>query len=385
MEPSVGSEQSRLPLFGRSWQARPLRFFVATAVLALVAAGGERLFAQLRSRFAEPSVGAHWIWAEGDYSGGEPIAFYALRELELEVVEPTRIAIAADETYILYVNGQRVGSGFYRSKGPVDEYEVSDMLHVGLNRFLVELRSNRGAGGLLAEIEIETAEGREPSRIVSTDADWQIVRRFYPGLFGGWAVLEGGEAPRVWRAPPTGRWRLGSRRQAEVMLPLHLPSLPRLAPLRVRAQHKTLWFDVGEEVKRRIPSVGPKQLYDWGEEVEGFLSFDLSSAEGHPGLLFFGSEPPDPAVLPPDAVLLTVPGRRYWEAAYPRRFRYLLLIGAEPHRFIGVDSSESIRNRVASPPDMHPPGVFGLQPPRSYSKVEEDVWGRLTEQSRKGS
>ncbi len=384
MEPSVGSERSRLASLVHSWQARPLRFFVATAVLALVAAGGERLFAQLRSRFAEPSVGAHWIWAEGDHSSGEPIAFYALREIELEVVEPTQIAIAADETYILYVNGQRVGSGSYRPKAPVDEYEVSDMLRVGLNRFLVELRSNRGAGGLLAEIEVGVPEGREPSRIISTDAEWQIVRRFYPGLFGGWAVLENGEAPRVWRAPPTGRWRLGSRRQLEVMLPLHLPSLPRVAPLRVRAQHKASWFEVGE-VERRIPSVGPKQLYDWGEEVEGFLSFDLSSAEGHPGLLYFGSEPPDPALSPPDAVLLIVPGRRYWEAAYPRRFRYLLLIGAEPHRFIAVDSSESIRDRVATPPDMQPAGVFGLRPPRSYSKVEEDVWGRLTEQSQEES
>ena len=169
--------------------------------LVVLASGAQRFAA----RVFEPGHGARWIWAAGDYRDGDPIAFYAVRELELEAAAPARIAITADDTYLLYVNGRRVGAGSYRLDAPLDEYEIGDFLQTGVNRILVEVRSNRGAGGLIAEITLGSV-GTPLAHDISvgahhpivTDGSWRIVRRYDPGLFGGWSTPESGEAPRVW-------------------------------------------------------------------------------------------------------------------------------------------------------------------------------------------
>ena len=356
---------------------RPLAFFTSVLALALVVAGAAHLIKSLRSRFADPGHGACWIWAAGGYGGGEPVAFYAAREFELTAPGGGRIAIAADETYLLYFNGHRVGSGGYRHRAPVDEYDVSDLLQEGVNRILVELRSSRGAGGLVAELELDGDGAAAPSRVIATDTSWRIFRRFEPELFGGWSLLEGGETPAVWSRPPTGRWRLGSTRIARATPRPGFPPPTRRRPIRLRAPQTGSWLDLPWS-GRRIPPIGPKQLYDWGTAVTGYLSFDLTSAAGEPGLLFFGMEPPDPKASSPDEVVLPVPGRHHWEAAVQRRFRYLLIVGAEPRRSIEVEVSGSGLERGLTPPGIRLSGVFGLEPPRSYSKVEEDVWARLT-------
>ncbi len=350
-----------------SWRDRPLAFFAAVFALAAAVAGVERFAARL----LEPEPGARWIWAAGDYRGGEPIAFYAVRDLELRAGAAARIAIVADETYLLYVNGQRVAAGAYRRGAPVDEVDVGDLMEPGLNRILVELRSSRGAGGLLATLELDGGGG--PGAVV-TDGSWRIFRHYDPGLFGGWSTLEGGEAPKIWQRPPTGRWRPGAARARRQVPPRGFPPPARRRPLRVQQQHTDAWLDL-DWTRARIPALGPHQLYDFGAEVEGYLSFDLTSDEGLPGLLYFGSEPPDPRTGP-DEVVLPVPGRRHWEDAYPRRFRYLLVVGAEPYSRLEVELLDAERARALAPPGPARAGVFGLEPPRSYSKVEEDVWER---------
>ena len=357
----------------RTWRTRPLRFFALAFLLALILAGGERLAGELRTRYALPTRGTCWIWATGNYGLGEPIAFYAVRELELEQVPPATIAIAADETYLLYVNGRRIGAGSYRPGAPVDEYAISDWLEPGINRILIELRSSRGAGGLLAEIDLG-GEGGSPARSVVTDGEWRIFRRYDSGLFGGWSHLDGGEAPEIWQCAPTGRWRLGgSRIRRPTPQEGYLPPVRR-RPVRFQQQHGETWHEL-TWTRNRMPALGQQQIFDWGEEVEGILSFDLASDQGEPGLFYVGLEPPDPADRPPDGVLLPVPGRRHWEDAHARRFRYLLLVGAEPYSRIAVERVEpSAADELAGLPNG---GVFGLAPPRSYSKVEEDVWGSL--------
>ena len=373
----------------RVWHRRPGRFFIAVFCLGLIVAGAERLLADLRSRLVEPGHGACWIWAQGDYGSGEPIAFFAVRDVELEAVGPARVAIAADEVYLLFINGHRVGSGGYRPRAPVDEYEISDFLQPGINRIVVELASCRGAGGLLAEIDFGSTDDAGRARRVVTDGDWQIYRRYEPALLGGWPSLAKGEAPKLWRLPPTGRWRLGSQRIRRPGPSRSYLAPARRRPLRIKAQHSESWINM-PSARRRIPPVGPKQLYDWGEMVEGFLAIDLKTAEGEPGLLYLGSdEPPDPKLSAPDQVILPAPGRQSWTAPFPGRFRYALVIGVEPYRRIEVEVLEpdprSPAPLAASPAPIAagPSGVFGLRPPRAYSKVEEDVWGRLAGLSRK--
>ncbi len=352
-----------------SYRAHPWRFLTAVLALALAAAGAERFAAWL----FEPGPSACWIWAAGDYGDGEPIAFFAVRDLELPASGPARVAITADETYLLYVNGRRLGAGSYRRGQPLDEYQVGDFLKPGLNRILVELRSSRGAGGLLARVELE---GDDP-RTVVTDAGWRIFRRNDPGLFGGWSTLAGGEAPQIWQPAPTGRWRVAAARRARPIPFQGFPPPLRHRPLRHRKHAGASWLDL-DWSRRRIPALGPQQVYDWGEEVEGYLAFDLRSDEGEPGLVYFASSrPPDPKTRSPDAVVLSAPGRRHWEDAYPRRFRYLLVVGAEPFSWIELEALGGTAARELAAPGGGSDGVFGLEPPRSYSKVEEAVWQRL--------
>ena len=74
-------------------------------------------------------------------------------------------------------------------------------------------------------------------------------------------------------------------------------------------------------------------------------------------------------------------GRRHWEDAHSRRFRYLLVVGAEPYSRMELEEPEPGLARDPEALANQTGGVFGLEPPRTYSKVEEDVWKRLGAQS----
>ena len=154
----------------------------------------------------------------------------------------------------------------------------------------------------------------------------------------------------------------------------------RRRPLRHKPHHEPSWLELDGSL-RLIPALGPQQIFDWGEEVEGILSFDLRSDEGKPGLLYVSTAPPDVRDRPPDAVIVPVPGRRYWEDAHPRLFRYLLLVGAEPSSRIEVELLDGAATRPLVRPKNGRHGVFGIKPPRSYSKVEEEVWKRLEQEA----
>ncbi len=335
------------------------------AVLAL----GLALTAASRfaARWPEPGHDADWIWAEGDYRDGQPISFYAARDVELPAPAPARVTIVADETYLLYVNGHRIGAGSYGSEARLDVYDVGDFLDAGWNRILVELRSSRGGGGLLARLEL--GDGTT----VATDRSWRIFRRHEDGIVRGWSDLESGEAPKVWGRAPTGRWRLRGLRHREVLFQRFPPPEHR-RPLRHQLRHDAEWSPL-DPSQRRIPALGPQQIYDWGTEVEGILSFDLRSGDGKPGLLYVSTEVPDPTEQQPDAYIVPVPGRRWWQDAHPRRFRYALIAGAEPRSRIEVDLLGDSTGWTDVP---NHDGVFGIQPPRSYSSTEEAVWDRLT-------
>ncbi len=352
---------------------RPARLFPLALGLALAAGLVEHGVAAWRADL-EPSSGARWIWAAGSYQDGEPAAFFALRDVEVENPDGARMAIAVDESYVLYVNGYRVGSGSYRGGAAMDAYDLAGVLRPGANRILVEARSSRGAGGILAELQLG-------GRSVGSGGDWRIFRRHAEELFEPGARLADGEPPQVWGRSPTGRWRLEppARTKPAAFVP-GKPRRPRGAA-RFRQLHPgASWISL--PLKRsRFPNLGQQLMFDWGEPVQGFLRLDLRSRTAEPALLFFGLEEPDPQRRPPDAVLLPVPGSSRWADAHARRFRYVTMIGAAPRSFAEVRLTNDALTAEYAPP-APPAGVFGLTPPAAHTAIEERVWRRLGRQAR---
>ncbi len=349
---------------------RPGRFFLLVFAGALVFALAEHGVRALRAARA-PGLGGCWIWASGAAPAAEPVAFFATRDFELAPAVRASLEIAADEGYELYLNGRRVGANSFRPGTPIDRYAVGDLLRSGRNRITVALRSARGAGGLLAVL---VADDRPA---VVTDGGWRIFRRQLPELFDPDSALAGGEAPEIWQRSPTGRWRprpatVDRRRVFEVRGPP-----PNRFPVRARHLHPEASWKHLRRRQLRLPIRSPRVLLDWGNEVEGFLSFALQAPGGEPALAYFGSQPPDPEHRPADEILIFAPGQQAWRDAHARRFRYVLLIGVPPLGRVRVWKLDPATAAELAPPISEPAGVFGIRPPLLRSATERQVWERL--------
>ncbi len=352
----------------------PAGIFATAALVSVLAIGVERGFG-IWWASRPPAHGACWIWTSGPTDFQEPIGFYLVRELELEKAPPAWISITADESYSLSLNGRHVGANRYSEDGQVDRYEVTDLLRVGRNRIVVEVRSSRGIGGMLASLVVEETDGSRRPLVVS-DADWRVFHRFERAWYRA-ETLSGGEAPRVWERPPTGRWRL---REAAVDRPPPFrlgERAHRLGPVRVRHRQLDRWIPLSQGPRQRFPRVGDQVLLDWGQPVEGFLYLDLPSDENPPALLYFGLEPPDPTEVPPDEVMIFIPGQSQWRDLHPRRFRYALLVGVRPEKKVEVRLLGSRLAQILGLPPSSGTGVFGITPPDLHSAAEELVWDRL--------
>ncbi len=342
----------------RAWLAAcGVVFLLALATHALPA---------IRAR-SLPTAGAQWIWKPLDHLDHNPTAFYAIRDFDLgSPPARARLLVTADEEYVLTLNGKRIGAGAFEPGAPLDVYEVGPLLLPGGNRLLVELRSGRGMGGLLASLADETT-GRQ---LVGTDENWRIFSRHELGLVRGWLPLGGGDPALPWGYPPIGRWggpKVGSPRPllADVAADAG-PPLPAIA-----MRPFPLPAGMGEG---RPP--GSPILFDWGRTVEGFLTLELPPGKDLGAALLFTGEidPPDPLSARPTASVLILPGRHDWLDARPRRFRYALLVGLERPAAAMV--------LPVPPGSVRPPRpvrdrVFGIQGPPLRTPVEDEVWSKL--------
>ena len=377
---------------------RPLVFFGLFALLALVAGAAESGRAFLRSRSAEPGLGARWIWAEHAARAGMPITLYAARDFELdESTERAWLSIAADEHYVLWLNGQAIGSGSWQKgswqkgswqkggSGPdegepvADLYELSDWLETGTNRLVVELRSTSGAGGLLATLRL----GEKGTASLVTDNSWRLFRRADPRLLRGLAPLEklGGETPKIWPWPPIGRWRIRNLEARPVLVPADTFTRGARCARRLGFPAPDApWADLKADPGCGLPLLSVQSLWDFGETVEGILEFGLDpTSEPAPALLYFLDQDPgaDLSRLEPSVVVPGAPGAWLWRDTAVRRFRFLAIVGLKPQDFLRLRLL-SAEEKEAYPPPPPPDGVFGLTPPDDrMKKITEMVWQRL--------
>lgn len=106
-----------------------------------------------------------WIWAKS----GERAYFRRLVDLARQP-DSAEVSIACDNSYVLYVNGLRVGEGSDWTF--MQTYDLRRLLHKGRNLLAVEGRNLDGPAGMLAELTLKMPGS---TRTVSTDSEWRVA------------------------------------------------------------------------------------------------------------------------------------------------------------------------------------------------------------------
>lgn len=326
----------------RGWRTA---VYLAIALVALgLAERGARLLASRRLS----SAGARWIWAEGALERSEPLAFYAVRDFELATPPAeASVRILADEAYILYVNGRRVGSGAYFSGAPLDTYPLDRLLRPGWNRVAVELRSGRGAGGLLCALFAE--DDRKP--MVASDGDWRVFRDA-SGVVDGMRAATDGQRALVWQSPPTGGWGIPR-------LALERPLYDDAMVTDAGRLEATL-LEASTEPRPTTESGAPL-VNDFGRTVSGYVW--LSGLAAAPRRLRIdvgrerdGGEPMD---------VLLADGQSSWSSVEVRTLRYVGSPFLPEGATLGVvEVKADVAARDAQRAVLRRRGVFGVDPPR---------------------
>ena len=350
------------------------RLILLAAGVVLLAAGAHWLASRGGAeRLA--SGEAQWIWAAPDRHGVVPLAFQAARDFTLEApLGEAWIRVLADEEYVLYLNGVRVGGGRYRPGAGLDTYRVGPLLVAGANRLLVEARAGRRAGGLL--LRLSAAGGLE----VVTGPDWSILLRHRERHLDPASPLEQEQAPWLWGRPPTGRW---GRPAPGAPLPLYgevVAGERRQWPRRIRVDgvwREARQLQPSRQLRASAPSLGRLVTFDWGRPVTGYPTLFFVDRKSPKALLYFGCDSLDSEASPDDRAL-GASGRLLWSAALPRRFRCLTVLAPDGIRGAFVDAVDESRAApllaAAEAAEGPAAGVLGLErPPELMTPVEDEI------------
>ena len=166
-------------------------------------------------KFLDITGEAKWIWAQHRMSGGTPLAFFAAREFDLpENRLFTHLKVLGDPEYTVYLNGERVAARHVGEDRTLDVYDVSSLAKTGRTRVVIAVRAPKGAGGLIAAIDI----GPETANWVVSDGAWRIYRQWTPTLLAA-DPKQPWEAPLIVGEPPHGRWNYLTQRRQQLPEP----------------------------------------------------------------------------------------------------------------------------------------------------------------------
>ena len=185
-----------------------------------------------------PETGAwrgKWIWCQKDSAAPEHVDVWFEREFELRgPVETATLAVAADDTPYVFVNGEFAGEGgsFLTAK----TYDLAKFLRPGKNRLAIRVRNDEQNGGLLCDFFVR--DGGK-ARYFCSDGAWKFAvgTEKRPEKIDAPAFVLGDDARTTppWAgmldyryAGPRGRVKVLSREKdgftAEVLIPP--PELP---------------------------------------------------------------------------------------------------------------------------------------------------------------
>ncbi|MCB1036796.1 MAG: hypothetical protein KDD47_23420 [Acidobacteria bacterium] len=285
-----------------------------------------------------PAAGAEWIWRKGETSReARPTSFFAVKDFELaSAPQRARLLILGDEEYRVTLNGRFLGGNRYWRGMPLDDFDVSKVLVPGLNRLVVQLRSERGGGGLLASLQ-EVEEDGGTRTLLETDRSWGIVPGLTLGMERGWQPFEDVEIPRSWGKAPVGRW-----------------GLPRLGPARslpaLLGAPRSL-----QPTEGLLPDPAPPDLLlDWGRPVTGYLALELAPGSPRIGKVLLGEAPGVEGSADQAVAVIAGDLDLYWRDARPQRFRYARVQGLTGLRNAFVDPAGEGELPQAPSASAHP-------------------------------
>lgn len=152
-----------------SWSSRRTPCALLAAAFCLFALA---LFAPV-SRAADPQ----WIWSPAHEKGAAPTGdCYFRKTFRMYGPEGGQLALAADNKFEVFVNGDLVGSGADWRK--MQQWDVTKHLRVGLNVVAVRVTNTEpGAAGLAGQLVVKDRSGSWEN--VPTDDTWRTsVREF---------------------------------------------------------------------------------------------------------------------------------------------------------------------------------------------------------------
>jgi putative heme-binding domain-containing protein len=147
---------------------RLLRFTVASVLLALFAPAS----------FAA-NTEAEWIWSPDHKKDAVPLkaVCYFRRTFALRLPDKATLTIAADDEYVLYINGKRLASG--SSVKRLDEFDLSEHLVKGNNILAVQATNKSGStAALVARLMVKEKDSGWVS--YSSGASWKCTHTPFP-------------------------------------------------------------------------------------------------------------------------------------------------------------------------------------------------------------
>lgn len=292
--------------------------FVFTAAFAHL----ERTYSQ---KFYDVTGRARWIWAQHRMSDDVPVAFFAARDFELPQQRIfTRLKVVGDPEYTVYVNGRELaGRRLAYDEHLLDVYDISELVKTGRNRIVIAVRAPRGAGALIAAIDIAP----EVANWVVTDGSWkiyrgwtpEILRRDPPGMY--W------QPPMIIGEPPIGRWNYPAVHPLDVPKPAerviaarrsfelfgNVPTVRTEGGVAVAGtvRQRARAFDFGGAVEGRV-----RVTMEPNTSVSQVVELRFANAASELPLVEWGLRP---VVFAPGESVVTIPDAR--------RFRYVMVFG----------------------------------------------------------
>ena len=230
-------------------------------------------------------------WISGNYRVNKksryPVDCFR-KQFNAQNVAKARLYITACGLYEAHINGQRVGDfmfapGYtdYNKRVQLQTYDVTELIKSGNNSLTVELadgwyRGSCGAWGLknqfgvqtklYAQLEITDKSGNRS--VIGTDKTWAWLNdgeiRF--------ADNKDGEVIEAWRMPSYNGF-------AKETVHKVIPSASNNVPV---TEHEKF------SVKRVITTPSGKKVLDFGQNIQGYISFSVTAKKGQKIFLRFG-------------------------------------------------------------------------------------------------